>query len=37
MFRQLMEEDFVRVEIDAQLRAENLGVAEFARITNECI
>ena len=32
----LTEDDFVRLEIDAQLRAENLGVAEFARITNEC-
>ncbi len=32
----LTEDDFVRLGIDAQLRAENLGVAEFARITNEC-
>ena len=32
----LMEDDFIRLGIDAQLRAENLGVAEFARITNEC-
>ncbi|CAH1387330.1 16S rRNA (adenine(1518)-N(6)/adenine(1519)-N(6))-dimethyltransferase RsmA [Candidatus Nitrotoga sp. M5] len=31
----LTEDDFVRLGIDAQLRAENLGVAEFARITNE--
>ena len=35
-FRRLTEDDFVRLGIDAQLRAENLGVAEFARITNEC-
>ncbi|MEQ1742675.1 MAG: 16S rRNA (adenine(1518)-N(6)/adenine(1519)-N(6))-dimethyltransferase RsmA [Candidatus Nitrotoga sp.] len=32
----LREDDFVRLGIDAQLRAENLGIAEFARITNEC-
>jgi len=32
----LTEDDFARLGIDAQLRAENLGVAEFARITNEC-
>lgn len=32
----LTEDDFVRLGIDAQLRAENLGVAEFALITNEC-
>ena len=32
----LTEDDFVRLGIDAQLRAENLGVAEFARITKEC-
>ena len=32
----LTEDDFVWLGIDAQLRAENLGVAEFARITNEC-
>ena len=32
----LTEDDFVRLGIDAQLRAENLGVAEFAHITNEC-
>jgi 16S rRNA (adenine1518-N6/adenine1519-N6)-dimethyltransferase len=32
----LTEDDFVRLGIDAQLRAENLGVAEFARITHEC-
>ncbi|MDO9102932.1 MAG: 16S rRNA (adenine(1518)-N(6)/adenine(1519)-N(6))-dimethyltransferase RsmA [Candidatus Nitrotoga sp.] len=32
----LTEDDFVRLGIDAQLRAENLGVAEFARITNKC-
>ncbi len=32
----LTEDDFVRLGIDAQLRAENLGVTEFARITNEC-
>ena len=32
----LTEDDFVRLGIDAQLRAENLGVAEFARITNGC-
>jgi 16S rRNA (adenine1518-N6/adenine1519-N6)-dimethyltransferase len=32
----LTEDDFIRLGIDAQLRAENLGVAEFARITNEC-
>ena len=32
----LSEDDFVRLRIDAQLRAENLGVQEFARITNEC-
>jgi 16S rRNA (adenine1518-N6/adenine1519-N6)-dimethyltransferase len=30
----LTESDFVQLNIDAQLRAENLGVAEFARITN---
>lgn len=36
MFRRLTEDHFVRLGIDAQLRAENLGVAEFARITNEC-
>lgn len=32
----LTEEDFIRLGIDAQLRAENLGVVEFARITNGC-
>jgi len=32
----LTEDDFARLGIDAQLRAENLGVEEFARITNEC-
>lgn len=32
----LTEDNFARLGIDAQLRAENLGVAEFARITNEC-
>lgn len=32
----LTEDDFIRLGIDAQLRAENLGVAEFTRITNEC-
>lgn len=32
----LTEDDFIRLGIDAQLRAENLGVAEFAGITNEC-
>ena len=37
MFRRLTEDDFVQLEIDAQLRAENLGVVELARITNECI
>lgn len=30
----LAEEDFVQLGIDAQLRAENLGWLEFARITN---
>jgi len=30
----LTETDFLRLEIDPQLRAENLGVAEFARIAN---
>ena len=30
----LTEADFKLLEIDAQLRAENLGVAEFARIAN---
>lgn len=30
----LAEEDFVGLGIDAQLRAENLGVAEYSRITN---
>lgn len=30
----LAESDFAQLGIDAQLRAENLGVAEFARITN---
>lgn len=30
----LNESDFARLGIDAQLRAENLGVAEFARIVN---
>lgn len=30
----LTESDFAQLGIDAQLRAENLGVAEFARITN---
>jgi len=30
----LHEADFERLEINAQLRAENLGVMEFARITN---
>ena len=32
----LTENDFSRLQIDPQLRAENLGVAEFARIANEC-
>ena len=32
----LTEDGFVRLGIDAQLRAENLGVAEFAQITHEC-
>ena len=30
----LAEADFERLGIDAQLRAENLGVPEFARIAN---
>jgi 16S rRNA (adenine1518-N6/adenine1519-N6)-dimethyltransferase len=30
----LAESDFVQLGIDAQLRAENLGVAEFTLITN---
>jgi len=30
----LAENEFVRLDIDAQLRAENLGVAEFTRIAN---
>ncbi len=30
----LTESDFAQLSINAQLRAENLGVAEFARITN---
>ena len=30
----LHEQDFIELGIDAQLRAENLGVAEFARIAN---
>lgn len=33
----LAESDFAQLGIDAQLRAENLGVAEFARITNHLI
>jgi 16S rRNA (adenine1518-N6/adenine1519-N6)-dimethyltransferase len=32
----LQEGDFVTLGIDPQLRAENLGVAEFARVTNYC-
>jgi 16S rRNA (adenine1518-N6/adenine1519-N6)-dimethyltransferase len=32
----LNEESFAQLGIDSQLRAENLGVAEFARITNYC-
>ena len=32
----LTEDDFIRLGMGAQLRAENLGVAEFARITTEC-
>ena len=30
----LDEEDFTRLDIDAQLRAENLSVAEFAKVSN---
>jgi 16S rRNA (adenine1518-N6/adenine1519-N6)-dimethyltransferase len=30
----LTEDDFAQLGIDAQLRAENLGVAEFTRIAN---
>jgi 16S rRNA (adenine1518-N6/adenine1519-N6)-dimethyltransferase len=30
----LNEEDFTRLDIDAQLRAENLSVAEFAKVSN---
>jgi len=30
----LQEEDFARLGIDAQLRAENLSVIEFARVEN---
>lgn len=33
----LAESDFAQLGIDAQLRAENLSVAEFARITNHLI
>jgi len=30
----LAESDFTQLDIDAQLRAENLGVDEFTRIAN---
>ena len=30
----LNEEDFAQLGIDAQLRAENLGVTEFAKVAN---
>jgi 16S rRNA A1518/A1519 N6-dimethyltransferase RsmA/KsgA/DIM1 with predicted DNA glycosylase/AP lyase activity len=32
----LNEDEFAQLGIDWQLRAENLGVAEFASITNHC-
>ena len=32
----LSEAEFTQLDIDSQLRAENLGVPEFTRITNHC-